>query len=351
MSAVTLEGISKRFGDVQALESVSLAFPEGSFSSLLGPSGSGKTTLLRAVAGFVEPDSGSVRIDGAPVENIPVHRRDIGMVFQNYALFPHMSVFDNVAFGLSVRGTAKAEIGERVRAMLALVRLEGMEDRRSRQLSGGQQQRVALARALVTSPRVLLLDEPLGALDKRLRQEMQIELRQIQRKLGITTILVTHDQEEALTLSDHIAILNEGRLIQAGAPAEIYERPRSVFVSAFLGDSNFLRGEAAGGGQVRTPLGDITTSDDLPVSGEPVVLAIRAEKLSIRPEGPADGAANRLDGVIRQLVYTGASVTYFVDVAGTEFRVFEQNREASFAEAGSAVTLTWAPRHTVVVAE
>ena len=245
MSVVEIDRVEKHYGPVAALAGVSLTFADGEFFGLLGPSGSGKTTLLRAIAGFVEPDAGEIRLDGRDIGHTPVHKREIGMVFQNYALFPHMSIFDNVAFGLSVRGQPTADIKRRVGEMLALVRLSGMEKRTPRQLSGGQQQRIALARALVTRPRLLLLDEPLGALDKRLRQQMQIELKQIQREVGITTVFVTHDQEEALTLSDRIAIFDEGKVVQAGSPHEVYERPATAFAANFLGDANFFEGKVA----------------------------------------------------------------------------------------------------------
>jgi spermidine/putrescine ABC transporter ATP-binding subunit len=351
MSAVEARAVSKFYGDLPALDRVSLAFPDGGFFALLGPSGSGKTTLLRAIAGFVEPDSGEITIDGTSVEHIPPHRRGIGMVFQNYALFPHMSVFDNIAFGLSVRGLPRGEIAERVRDILALIQLRGMEDRKPRQLSGGQQQRVALARALVTDPKVLLLDEPLGALDKRLRQDMQIELRQIQRQVGITTIFVTHDQEEALTLADRIAIINEGALVQVGAPGEIYERPRTRFAAGFLGDANFIAGVAAGPGRVGdTSFGPLATSHDLPRDGTKVTLAVRPEKFHLLAAGAAvpDGM-NAIDGTIRQAVYSGSSVTYIVVASGQEFRVFQQNRETEPLAVGEAVTLSWAPEHSVVL--
>jgi len=356
MSRVDVEHVSKFYGAVRALDDVSLAFGDGEFFGLLGPSGSGKTTLLRAIAGFVEPDGGEISIDGRPVGDTPVHKRQIGMVFQNYALFPHMSVFDNVAFGLSVRHLASSEVKARVTAMLDLVRLGGFEERRPRQLSGGQQQRVALARALVTKPRVLLLDEPLGALDKRLRQEMQIELKQIQREVGITTVFVTHDQEEALTLSDRIAIFNEGRIVQVGEPHAVYERPHSAFAANFLGDANFFRGQAAGGqegpyGRIAIENGRIIwTRDPLPPAGQPVTVAVRPEKMSFEDPtaSPAAGPVNRLDGVIKQAVYSGSSITYRVDV-GIELIVFAQNRTADRLEPGRQVGVSWDARHSVVV--
>ncbi len=357
MSVVEVDRISKHYDKVAALDDVSLTFGDGEFFGLLGPSGSGKTTLLRSIAGFVEPEGGDIRFDGRPVRDTPVHRRQIGMVFQNYALFPHMSVFDNIAFGLSVRRIAASDVKPQVMAMLDLVRLSGLEERRPRQLSGGQQQRVALARALVTRPRVLLLDEPLGALDKRLRQQMQIELKQIQREVGITTIFVTHDQEEALTLSDRIAIFNEGRIVQVGAPHAVYERPCSAFAANFLGDANFFSGRAAGehGEYGRIALaggGAILTRDPLPAAGQPVTVAVRPEKMSFgdpaRP--PAAGAAptNHLRGVVKQAVYSGSSITYRVDV-GAELIVFAQNRTAEPLQPGHQVDVTWDAQHSVVV--
>ena len=351
MSVVEIEGVTKRFGETPALDDVSLRIEEGELFALLGPSGSGKTTLLRAIAGFVDPEAGTIRIDGDAMRNLPVHRRDIGMVFQHYALFPHMSVFDNVAFGLSVRHAARSEMAERVRAMLALVQLEGYEERRPGQLSGGQQQRVALARALVTRPRVLLLDEPLGALDKRLRRRMQVELRQIQREVGITTVFVTHDQEEALTLSDRIAILDTGRIVQSGPPQAVYERPRTVFAADFLGDANFFTGRAHGDGRVRTPSGsDLFTADIADDAGGEVTLAVRPEKLHIARSGETEpGGANRLAGTVASVLYAGSTVTYRVACGEAEVTVLEQNREATPIEQGEPVIVSWRPEHTVVV--
>jgi spermidine/putrescine ABC transporter ATP-binding subunit len=351
MSRVEIDRVSKHYGTVRALDDVSLTFADGEFFGLLGPSGSGKTTLLRTVAGFVEPDNGDIRFDGRPVRDVAVHRREIGMVFQNYALFPHMSVFDNIAFGLSVRHLSTAEIKARVTEMLGLVRLAGFEQRRPRQLSGGQQQRVGLARALVTRPRVLLLDEPLGALDKRLRQQMQIELRQIQREVGITTIFVTHDQEEALTLSDRIAIFNEGRVVQVGAPHAVYERPSSAFAAGFLGDANFFAGRvSAAGGQIETDDGRrIATRDALPSAGARITVAVRPEKMLLEAAATTGSdSANRWSGVVKQAVYSGSSITYRVDV-GTEIVVFAQNQSAQPLAPGTAVAVTWDPLHSVVV--
>ena len=351
MSVVEIQGVTKHFGTTPALDNVHLRIEEGELFALLGPSGSGKTTLLRAIAGFVDPEAGSIRIDGDPMHDLPVHRRDIGMVFQHYALFPHMSVFDNVAFGLSVRHVARPETAERVRAMLALVQLDGFEERRPGQLSGGQQQRVALARALVTRPRVLLLDEPLGALDKRLRRQMQIELRQIQREVGITTVFVTHDQEEALTLSDRIAILDAGRIVQSGPPQAVYERPRTVFAADFLGDANFFTGRPRSGGRILGPGGKELLCAGIPGdAGAEVTLAVRPEKLRIARAGaPASGDANHLAGTVTGVLYAGSTVTYRVACGEVEITVLEQNREAAPIEQGEAVTVSWGPEHTVVV--
>jgi putative spermidine/putrescine transport system ATP-binding protein len=245
-AAVTFDGVTKNFGEVKALDNVSLAISRGEFMTLLGPSGCGKTTLLKLAAGFLAPDSGTVAIDGKCVNDVPTYKREIGMMFQNYALFPHMSVAENIAYGLKTRHVPREEIRRRTAEALALIKLTGMEDRKPRQLSGGQQQRVALARALVINPTVLLLDEPFSALDKNLRASMQIELRDIQRKLGLTTIFVTHDQSEALSLSDRMAVMSEGKIRQLGAPLEIYRRPSDRFVASFVGDTNCLRGELLG---------------------------------------------------------------------------------------------------------
>ncbi|MEX2200577.1 MAG: ABC transporter ATP-binding protein [Dongiaceae bacterium] len=348
MSRVEIANLCKHYDSVTALDDVSIAFEDGEFFGLLGPSGSGKTTLLRALAGFVVPDSGSIRFDGQRVENVPVHRREIGMVFQNYALFPHLTVNENIAFGLSVRGRPREETATRVDAMLALVRLEGLGERKPRQLSGGQQQRVALARALVTDPKVLLLDEPLGALDRRLRQEMQVELREIQRSTGITAVFVTHDQEEALTLSDRIAIIDRGRLIQIGPPREVYERPETVFAAQFLGDANLFRGTAEGdrlrlgGGQVLRTAG---RSDG--------IVVVRPEKIGVYPAGTTPTTDNCLDGEILQAIFSGASVTYRVRVPALgeiPLLAFLQNQAGDVLAPGARVSLVWSAAHTVPVA-
>ncbi len=352
MATVSTKSLSKRYGATVALDSVSIEFPEGGLYGLLGPSGSGKTTLLRCIAGFVEPDSGSVSIGGAPVEDVPVNKRNIGMMFQSYALFPHMGVFDNVAFGLSVRNIDRTEITTRVGDILELVQLTGLERRRPGQLSGGQQQRVALARALVTRPRVLLLDEPLAALDKQLRQDMQIELKRIQREIGITTIFVTHDQEEALTLSDHIAILSEGRIVQDGPPRAMYESPNSAFAATFLGAANIFKGRSADGVIACPGFPPIRTHMPLPANGQEIQIAVRPEKIAIHPAtATIPEGQNAVDGTVRDAVFTGSSMTYRVTVADAVVTAFAQNSDAVTFSAGTEVKLIWSPDHTVVLKE
>ncbi len=355
MSTVEIHSVSKRYGSTVALDDVSLTIGEGEFFALLGPSGSGKTTLLRAIAGFVTPDSGRILVDGRDVAGVPVHRRRLAMVFQHYALFPHLTVHENVAFGLVVTGTPRAEIADRVRALLALVQLEGLESRKPAQLSGGQQQRVALARALITRPRVLLLDEPLGALDKRLREQMQVELRQIQKAVGITAVFVTHDQEEALTLADRIALLDEGRLVQTGSPEAVYERPRTAFAAGFLGDANFFTARPAGEEDGRWRL---TTEDGTalyaaaapPRRCEAVQLAVRPEKLTLARAGQEDSrAVNRFTGTVDRVVYAGSSLTYGVRCGERIVTVYQQNRHARAFEVGEDVVVSWEPEHTVVL--
>ncbi len=346
MSRVDVSAASKAYGALKALDDVSVNFIDGEFFGLLGPSGSGKTTLLRAIAGFVDLDAGAISFDGERVESVPVHRRGIGMMFQSYALFPHLTVNENIAFGLDVRGTPKAERDDRVREMLALVRLPGLGGRRPKQLSGGQQQRVALARALITRPKVLLLDEPLGALDRRLRQEMQVELREIQRETGITAIFVTHDQEEALTLSDRIAIINDGRLVQTGKPQEVYEKPLTVFAAQFLGDSNIFRGTAVDGG---LRLGDGTVIGTAgPCKGTAIV---RPEKITVRA-GQESPRGNVLRGEVLQAIYTGASVTYrirTVALGDAPLLAFAQNQSGELLAPGSQVVAAWDAGHTIPV--
>jgi putative spermidine/putrescine transport system ATP-binding protein len=314
--AVRFEGVSKRFGDVAALCDVSLAIRHGEFMTLLGPSGCGKTTLLNLVAGFFSPDGGQILIAGNLVNDVPTYKREIGMMFQNYALFPHMTVMANVAYGLRARHLPKREIARRVEDALALVKLVGLEDRKPRQLSGGQQQRVALARALVIKPKVLLLDEPFSALDKHLRASMQIELREIQRKLGVTTIFVTHDQSEALSLSDRIAVMSEGRIRQVGTPGTVYANPCERFVASFVGDANVLRGRlvSINGTLATVALGDVVvTVPSHPLLGAtisaPVDLFIRPEQLRLADASEPSATS----GTIVSQVYQGGHVDLYVE--------------------------------------
>ncbi len=325
--AVKLSEVCRFFGDVKAVDHVNLELFDGEFFSLLGPSGSGKTTCLRLIAGFEQPTSGSIQLHGVEVSGVPPYDRDVNTVFQDYALFPHMNVGQNIGYGLMVKNVPKAERETRVQDMLDLVRLPGMANRKPSQLSGGQRQRVALARALINHPRVLLLDEPLGALDLKLRQEMQIELKSIQQRIGITFVFVTHDQEEALTMSDRIAVFNLGKIEQIGTPSEIYERPTTRFVAGFVGTSNILSGKIA----------EILT-------GSPGTFAIRPEKIRIVDVGAplADGMCSA-EGKIRDVIYLGMHTRYLVELeGGADLTVVEQNLETSAVNArGSRVKLVW----------
>jgi spermidine/putrescine ABC transporter ATP-binding subunit len=321
-AAVRLEGVTKRYDQVVAVDNVSLEVQKGEFVCLLGPSGCGKTTTLRMIAGYIPLDGGRISIDGVDMANRPPNKRDLGMVYQNYALFPHMTVFENVAFGLEMRKVDKRELRERVRSALEIVELAGFEERKPGQLSGGQQQRVALARATVIGPTVLLLDEPLSNLDAKLRKNMQLELRALQRRLGMTTIHVTHDQEEALTLSDRLVIMNQGQVMQVGSPREIYESPTSTFVADFIGRSNFFRGrvervDGDGRAEFVAEGGErLVIRCERPV--EPGTMAdvfIRPEKIRLAPIGRAVGEGNVVPGEVVLVVYSGNLVTAEVDLA------------------------------------
>jgi putative spermidine/putrescine transport system ATP-binding protein len=339
---VRLEGVVKTFGAVRAVDGVTLTVRAGEFLTLLGPSGSGKTTTLACVAGFAVPTEGEVLIQGRPVTFEPPFTRNVGMVFQHYALFPHMSVADNVAFPLRMRKRPAPEIRERVAWALALVQLEGLDNRSPRQLSGGQQQRVALARALVFEPPVLLMDEPLGALDKKLRAEMQLELKRLHARLGVTVIYVTHDQEEALTLSDRVAVMNHGRIEQLGAPLDLYEAPRTRFVAEFVGESNLLSGTvtAADGGLTLVTRGGLR----LPLAtggaavGETLTLLVRPEKITLTAERDA-----LIEGEVAETIYLGEATRYVVRTAGGETLVIrQQNLAATGAlKPGAHVGLRW----------
>jgi spermidine/putrescine transport system ATP-binding protein len=337
---VRLEGVTKRFDEVVAVDGISLEIPHGSFFALLGPSGCGKTTTLRMIGGFEEPNEGTIYLGAREMTGLPPHKRNVNTVFQSYALFPHLSIFENVAFGLRRKGVRGSQLKGQVREMLGMVDLGGMEQRKPRQLSGGQQQRVALARALVNNPQVLLLDEPLGALDLRLRKQMQLTLKRIQHELGITFVHVTHDQEEAMTMADAIAVMNRGRIEQLGPPEELYERPSTSFVARFLGASNLLAGTVEGG-TVRLPSGTVVRVDEpLPSGGTRVAVGIRPEKLRLEPS--RDGE-NRLSGTVSERSYVGVATQYVVETPDGVVSVFVQNAQPSAAavEPGARVDLSF----------
>ncbi len=347
--AIALDGVSKRFGSHTAVDDVTLEIREGEFFSMLGPSGCGKTTSLRMIAGFEEPDSGRVVLQGTEVTSVSANRRAVNMVFQQYALFPHMSIYDNVAFGLKMKRVPSSEHRARVQELLQVVDLEGLENRRPRQLSGGQQQRVALARALVNRPAALLLDEPLGALDVKLRKHMQLELKRIQLELGTTFVYVTHDQEEALAMSDRIAVMNRGKVEQLGTPREIYDHPSTAFVADFIGSLNAIEltiDELVGEYSV-TRLGE----DERVVApaagrrpGDAVRVAVRPEHVHVGTA--ATGEGSRLTGTVAQVVYLGMYTQFHVDTrAGRIVSHRIADESTAGLEAGSRVTLTWSPEH------
>jgi spermidine/putrescine transport system ATP-binding protein len=346
---VRLENVTKRFDEVVAVDGISLEIPRGSFFALLGPSGCGKTTTLRMIGGFEEPDAGAIFLADRPVTGLPPHKRDVNTVFQSYALFPHLSIFENVAFGLRRKRIKGAILKGRVREMLGMVDLAGMGDRKPRQLSGGQQQRVALARALVNNPQVLLLDEPLGALDLKLRKQMQLTLKRIQHEIGITFVHVTHDQEEAMTMADTIAVMNRGRIEQLGPPEELYERPRTSFVARFLGASNLLRGTVAGDGEVRLDSGALVrVAEELPAPGSRVAVGIRPEK--IRLATSRDGE-NRLEATVVERSYVGVATQYNLRTPDGPVSVFVQNTDAASGalERDANAELSFDPDATFVV--
>jgi len=340
MADVSVKNISKAFGSSKALDDVTVNFPDGGFFALLGPSGSGKTTLLRAIAGFIFVDSGSIYIGDESVENMPVEKRGIGMMFQNYALFPNMSVADNIGFGLRVRKVGVAEERRRIADALDLVQLGQFAERKPHQLSGGQQQRVALARAIVTNPRVLLLDEPLSALDKSLRVEMQFELKRIQREIGITTIFVTHDQEEALTLSDRIGILRDGVLIQEGDPREVYNHPSDMFTAAFLGDANILSNISGAGVDIKIPK----------KSPSGTILAVRPENITISKTEPKADAISKLSATLERRVFAGAIATCIFRCNGNSIKVVARDQDIpTDITEGERLWLSWPAEKTLSV--
>ncbi|HSI81470.1 MAG TPA: ABC transporter ATP-binding protein [Solirubrobacterales bacterium] len=351
--AIRFESVTKRFGDTEAVAELGITIRRGEFFSLLGPSGCGKTTTLRMVAGFEQPSEGRIFLEGEPVEAIPPYRRNVNTVFQSYALFEHLDVFENVAFGLRRRKVDRGEVRRRVADALELVQLHGRSDAKPRELSGGQKQRVALARALINRPAVLLLDEPLGALDLKLRRQMQVELKQIQREVGITFVYVTHDQEEALSMSDRIAVMRDGRVIQCGPPEDVYERPAEEFVAGFIGISNLLEGVADGPDAVRVgpslripaPLPDGCTT------GEEVRISVRPEKIALDELEPG---MVELAGVIESRVYLGMTTQITVSLGeGARLVVLEQATYRSRAddrwEPGMPVRLGWHPEHCLIL--
>jgi spermidine/putrescine transport system ATP-binding protein len=342
---VRLEGVTKRFDDVTAVDDVSLEIERGSFFALLGPSGCGKTTTLRMIGGFEEPSEGTIYLGDEPVSGKPPYKRDVNTVFQSYALFPHLSIFENVAFGLRRRRVSKKDVRGRVLSILELVGLQGLDKRKPRQLSGGQQQRVALARALVNKPRVLLLDEPLGALDLKLRKQMQLELKAIQHDVGITFIHVTHDQEEAMTMADGIAIMNAGQIEQLGAPADLYERPRTAFVASFLGISNLLPGTVSGPGAVRLDEGTEVRVPREALNGRTgrVAVGVRPEKIRI-----GHGEENRLTGRLLETAYVGVATQYVLETRAGDVSVYVQNSEPGARDQAPS-EISWSPDSTFVV--
>jgi spermidine/putrescine ABC transporter ATP-binding subunit len=349
--AIRLEGVSKRFGSVVAVDDCTLEVERGAFVSLLGPSGCGKTTLLRIVGGFETQDSGRVFIHGKRVDRLPPNGRPVNMVFQRYALFPHKTVFENIAFALELQKVSKRVRRDRVREMLELVHLPHIEDRMPPQLSGGQAQRVALARALIGRPQVLLLDEPLTALDLKLRKAMQLELRRIQEELGTTFLYVTHDQEEALTMSDRIVLMNEGRIVQDGDPAEIYERPRSVFASHFIGEANLLEGAVTQDGRVRVGNVELAAPAAEVEAGREVVVSVRPERIAIGAPGALLTGENRFAGRVERRVFLGNLVRYLVEIApGLIVTVEAGVEQAGFAQ-HEDVEVAWACASSILLTE
>ena len=345
---IRLVGLTKRFEDVLAVDDLSLDIERGRFFALLGPSGCGKTTTLRMIGGFEEPTAGRIELGGVDVAPLPPYKRDVNTVFQSYALFPHLSIFENVAFGLRRKKVRGDELRKRVVDALELVGLAGLERRKPKQLSGGQQQRIALARALVNHPRVLLLDEPLGALDLKLRKEMQLELKRIQHEVGITFVHVTHDQEEAMTMADRIVIMNGGHIEQLGTPSDLYERPHTSFVAGFLGVSNLLHGTVAGGDRVRLEDGSEVhvPRDVLAGRSGPVQIGVRPEKLRL-----GGGEVNTLEGTVSESAYIGVSTQYIVETPAGAVTVYVQNDRpgAQGVAPGERLTLGWSPECTFVV--
>lgn len=353
MYDVELKNVTKRFGEVIAVDNVSLAVKKGEFLSILGPSGCGKTTTLRLIGGFEKPDSGEIYISGKSMKDIPPYKRNVNTVFQNYALFPHMCVYDNIAFGLRMKKVRESEIRESVKAALELVKLSGFEKRYPKQLSGGEQQRVALARALINNPDVLLLDEPLGSLDQKLRKQMQIELKNLQAKLGITFIYVTHDQEEALTMSDRIAVMNKGKIEQVGSADDIYEKPRTRFVADFIGETNLLQGEVISSDGKRAMIQSdgliyYIQAEESFKKGEPLWIAIRPEKIQVGQDLKLE---NIFNGIVKSGVYKGSITKYEVLVEDkVQLSVEVQNVNKSI-RIGDKIKVGWSAESCCILKE
>ena len=347
---ISIRGMNKTFGDVHALDAVDLDVKSGEFLTLLGPSGSGKTTLLMVLAGFIRPDHGSLKFGETEVIRTPPHKRGVGMVFQNYALFPHMTVAENIAYPLKIRRLSRAEIEPRVEGALEIVQLGGYGERRIGQLSGGQKQRVALARAIVFEPRILLMDEPLSALDKKLRDRMQIELRRLHEKLGLTTVYVTHDQREALTMSDRIAVINHGKLMQLGTPIEIYDHPANRFVADFIGESAFLPAVREGG--KITYAGQVLAVEDAPIGDDQLLVMLRPERLQLI-NGEAGPEINRFPASVADVVYQGDSFLLYArldDSTVLALRdVVRRDTLGVLPKAGDSITLGLHARDTVII--
>ncbi|MEM9204041.1 MAG: ABC transporter ATP-binding protein [Actinomycetota bacterium] len=351
-AAVELTGITKRFDEVVAVDNIDLAIEDGEFFAMLGPSGCGKTTTLRMIAGLEFPTMGSLKIFGDEVGTLPPNKRPVNTVFQNYALFPHMNVLDNVAFGLKMQGVDKAEARRKAGEAIELVQLSGLEGRRPSQMSGGQQQRVALARALVNEPKVLLLDEPLGALDLKLRQEMQGELKSLQNELGVSFVFVTHDQEEALTMSDRIAVMHDGQLLQVGSPEEIYEAPANRFVADFIGQTNLLEGTVEDADTVCLANGSRVAASSTLTAGTAVAVSLRPERAHLSARGEIESGRAHIDGVVDRMTYLGNARVYHVRLDWMEVEVREENRPgASLHAPGTDITVTWDPGAVSVVTD
>jgi putative spermidine/putrescine transport system ATP-binding protein len=343
MSGLSLNGVSKQFGEFTAVDDVSLAVPHGTFVCLLGPSGCGKTTLLRMVAGLEEPSAGTIVLDGQDITSVPTHKRDFGMVFQSLALFPHLTVGDNIAYSLRIRGAPREEQKKRVDELLKLIHLPGFADRPVAKLSGGQRQRVAIARALALSPRLFLLDEPLSALDAKLREAMQVELRQLQQKLGVTTIVVTHDQREAMTMADLVVVMGEGRLLQAAPPVEIYRKPADAFVADFIGITNLLPAQIDSAGRA-TVLGEAVAGLTLPHGVAKASVSIRPEDVRITAPGP--GALTGTVSFVRDL---GGTIETFVEAGGATIVAVATPRERPQVSVGQKVGVALPPESCVVL--